>query len=247
MTDFEGQVALITGSARGIGRKVAEDLASHGAKVVLCDLVKEQTDELAEQLQREGAEALSLAMNVADSEQVESAVKAAIEHFGKISILVNNAGITRDGLFMRMKEEAWRGVMGINLDGVYRVTHRVVPSMVRQRYGRIVNIASVVALMGNAGQANYVASKAGVIGLTKALSQEVASRGITVNAIAPGFIETQMTAGLSEEVKSNMLSSIPIRRMGTVEDVAAGVRFLASKEAGYVTGHVLNINGGMYM
>jgi 3-oxoacyl-[acyl-carrier protein] reductase len=247
MTDFQDQVALVTGAARGIGRHLAEDLASRGAQLVLCDLIPDQLEQVAERIRTAGAEAVSIPMDVSQADQVKAGVKRALGTFGKITILINNAGITKDGLFLRMKEDAWRAVMDINLDGVYRVTRQILPSMVRNRYGRIVNIASVVALMGNPGQANYVASKAGLIGLTKALALEVASRGITVNAVAPGFISTQMTAGLSEEVQAKMVGSIPLGRIGTVEDVASGIRFLASKEAGYVTGHVLNINGGMYM
>ncbi|MFQ5739365.1 MAG: 3-oxoacyl-[acyl-carrier-protein] reductase [Acidobacteriota bacterium] len=247
MSDFSEQVAFVTGASRGIGRRVAEDLAAHGAGLVITARSTAEIDQCAEDLRRRGSQALALPMDVSDPGQVKAAVVAALRHFGRIDILVNNAGITRDGLLMRMPKEDWRSVLSTNLDGVYHVTKQVLPAMMRQRYGRVINMSSVVAQAGNPGQANYVASKAGMIGLTKALACEVASRNITVNAIAPGFVETGMTAKLGDQTRQKLLTLIPLKRIGTVEDIAVGVRFLASKEAGYITGHVLNINGGMYM
>jgi len=190
---------------------------------------------------------LAIQMDVGEPDQVESALAGIAEHFERVDILVNNAGITRDNLLLRMKDDEWRQVLGVNLDGVFYVTRKVVAGMLRQRYGRVVNITSVVGQMGNPGQVNYAASKAGIIGLTKALAREVASRNITVNAVSPGFVETDMTANLNEQVRNQLKDNVPLKRLGTVEDVACGVLFLASKEAGYITGHVLNINGGMYM
>ena len=247
MHDFADQVALVTGASRGIGRQIALKLSSHGAAVILADLSQEDSETVAESIREQGGVALAVAMDVGQPDQVESALACVAEQFERVDILVNNAGITRDNLLLRMKEEEWRQVLNVNLDGAFYVTRKVVAGMLRQRYGRVVNIASVVGQMGNPGQANYVASKAGVIGLTKALAREVASRNITVNAIAPGFIETDMTANLKEQVKDQLKAGIPLKRLGTVEDIACGVLFLVSKDAGYITGHVLNINGGMYM
>lgn len=247
MHDFADQVALVTGASRGIGRQIALKLSSHGAAVILADLSQEDSETVAESIREQGGVALAVAMDVGQPDQVESALARVAEQFERVDILVNNAGITRDNLLLRMKEEEWRQVLNVNLDGAFYVTRKVVAGMLRQRYGRVVNIASVVGQMGNPGQANYVASKAGVIGLTKALAREVASRNITVNAIAPGFIETDMTAHLKEQVKDQLKAGIPLKRLGTVKDIACGVLFLASKDAGYITGHVLNINGGMYM
>ena len=247
MLEFADQVALVTGASRGIGRQIALKLSSHGAAVILADLSQEDNETVAESIREQGGKALAVQMDVGDPDQVESALARAEEDFERVDVLVNNAGITRDNLLLRMKEEQWRQVLNVNLDGAFYVTRKVVAGMVRRRYGRVVNIASVVGQMGNPGQANYVASKAGIIGLTKALAREVASRNITVNAIAPGFIETDMTANLKEQVRDQLKASVPLKRLGTVEDVTYGVLFLASKEAGYITGHVLNINGGMYM
>ncbi len=247
MYDLSSQVALVTGSARGIGRRIAEMLATSGAQVVIADLFQDQVDACVTEMCAAGAQATGIAMDVTNVEAVKKGVAQVVERFGKLDILVNNAGITRDNLLLRMKDEQWRQVLSTNLDGVFVVTREVVGPMFKQRYGRVINIASVVGEMGNPGQVNYAASKAGVIGFTKALAREVASRNITVNAIAPGYIETEMTAKLNEKARQDLQEMIPMKRIGSVEDVAVGVCFLASKEAGYITGHVLNINGGMYM
>jgi 3-oxoacyl-[acyl-carrier protein] reductase len=247
MFDYSGQVALVTGAARGIGRRIAETLAASSASVVVADLFQDQVDACVESLRSSGAQALGAVMDVTQTEAVKSAVKDILGRLGRLDILVNNAGITRDNLLLRMKDEEWRQVLSTNLDGAFIVTREVLPVMVKQRYGRIVNVSSVVGEMGNAGQANYAASKAGLIGFTKALAREVASRNITVNAVAPGYIETEMTARLSEKAKQDLQNLIPLKRIGSMTDVAVGVCFLASQEAGYVTGHVLNISGGMYM
>ena len=247
MIDFSGHVALVTGASRGIGRSVAEDLSSHGASVALVSRTQAEIEKVAAAVADSGHPTLGVAMDISSSASVQEGVKCVLDEFGRIDILVNNAAIVRDKLLLRMTEEDWRQVLNTNLDGVFRVTRAVVRSMVRQRYGRIVNLSSVVGQMGNPGQINYVSSKAGIIGFTKALAREVAARNITVNAIAPGFIDTDMTSNLPPRVRSAMEATIPLRRPGTVGEVAYGVRFLASKEAGYVTGHVLNVNGGMYM
>ena len=247
MYDFSDQVVLVTGASRGIGRQVVETLASHGAQVVLASRSEEDVQACAEEISQQGGSALAVRMDVAVVEEVKEGVASILEHYGKIDILVNNAGVVRDNLILRMDDEEWRQVLATNLDGVYYVARAVIPSMLRQRYGGVINVTSVVGQMGNPGQVNYVSSKAGVIGFTKALAREVASRNITVNAVAPGFIETDMTAGLTEKIKEDLQKQIPLKRLGTVEDVASSVMFLASKEAGYITGHVLNINGGMYM
>jgi len=247
MHDFSNQVALVTGASRGIGRKVAEELASQGAYVVLASRSQAQVEAAAQEIREKGGEALAVQMDVGQMDQVRSALSRIGDKFEKVDILINNAGIARDNLLLRMKDEEWCQVLRTNLDGLFYVTREVVAGMVRQRYGRVINITSVVAQMGNPGQVNYASSKAGIIGFTKALAREVASRNITVNAIAPGFIETDMTTEMGEKVKDELQGSIPLKRLGSVGDVAYGVLFLAAKEAGYVTGHVLNINGGMYM
>ncbi len=247
MHDFSDQVVLVTGASRGIGRKVAEEFASHGAYVVMTSRSQAHIEAAAQEIREKGGEVLAAAMDVGQLDQVKSALSQIGENVEKVDILVNNAGVARDNLILRMKEEEWSQVLRTNLDGVFYVTRQVVAGMVRQRYGRVINITSVVAQMGNPGQVNYASSKAGIIGFTKALAREVASRNITVNAIAPGFIETDMTAEVGPEMKKELRKNIPLKRLGGVEDVAYGVLFLASKEAGYVTGHVLNINGGMYM
>ena len=247
MYDFSDQVVLVTGASRGIGRQVAEMVASHGAQVVLASRSEEDVQACAEEISQQGGSAFAVRMDVAVVEEVKEGIDSILDHYGKIDILVNNAGVVRDNLILRMNDEEWRQVLATNLDGVYYVARAVIPSMLRQRYGRVINVTSVVGQTGNSGQVNYVSSKAGVIGFTKALAREVASRNITVNAVAPGFIETDMTAGLTEKIKQDLQKQIPLKRLGTVEDVASSVLFLASKEAGYITGHVLNINGGMYM
>ena len=247
MFDFSGQVALVTGASRGIGRRIAEDLSSHGASVALVSRNGAEIEGVAAAVAATGQPTLGVAMDISSSPPVQEGVRRVLEEFGRIDILVNNAGIVRDKLLLRMKEEDWRQVLNTNLDGVFRVTRAVLRSMVRRRFGRIVNLTSVVGQTGNPGQINYVSSKAGIIGFTKALAREVATRNITVNAIAPGFIDTDMTRSLPARARSELEATIPLKRPGTVGEVAYGVRFLASKEAGYVTGHVLNVNGGMYM
>jgi 3-oxoacyl-[acyl-carrier protein] reductase len=245
---LDGKIALVTGASRGIGRAIALELASAGADLILNYASSEAAvREVEKEIEALGRQCLPIQADVGSSEEVERMVSRAIETFGRIDVLVNNAGITKDGLAMRMKPEDWNLVLQINLTGAFYATQQVLPAMVKQRSGRIINIASVVGQAGNPGQANYVASKAGIIGLTKALAQEVASRSITVNAVAPGFIETDMTAVLPQEVRDKMLTAIPLKRMGRPEDVAAAVRFLASDDAQYITGHVINVNGGMYM
>jgi 3-oxoacyl-[acyl-carrier protein] reductase len=247
MIDLHGKVAFVTGAAQGIGRAIALALAEVGADTALGDVKLEKLAEVAKEVEALGGKALVLNLDVSSLESVQAAVAQTLEAWGKIDILVNNAGITRDNLVIRLKPEDWQAVMRINLDGAYHCIRTVLPGMVRRRYGRIINIASVVALAGNPGQANYVASKAGLIGLTKAVAAEVASRNITVNAVAPGFIATAMTENLPEAVRERMLSLIPLGRMGSDREVAQGVRFLASDDADYITGQVLSINGGMYM
>jgi 3-oxoacyl-[acyl-carrier protein] reductase len=245
--NLEGRVALVTGAAQGIGRAIALVLAEVGADIAGGDVALEKLQGVAQEIEALGRKALALHLDVSSPSSVKEAVDKTLEVFGKIDILVNNAGITKDNLLMRMKPEDWDLVLRVNLNGAFHCTRAVLPGMVKQRYGRIINIASVVAQAGNPGQANYIASKAGIIGLTKAVASEVGSRTITVNAIAPGFIATAMTENLPEAVRQKMLSLIPLGRMGTDRDIAHGVRFLASEEASYITGHVLNINGGMYM
>ncbi len=245
--NFDGRVALVTGASQGIGKACALLLAEAGVSVALGSRNLEKLQGVAKEIEGHRGKALALGLDVSSPESVKAAVAKVLERWGKVDILVNNAGITRDNLVLRMKLADWEAVMRTNLDGAYHCIQAVLAGMVRQRYGRIINITSVVAQSGNAGQANYIASKAGLIGLTKAVAAEVASRNITVNAVAPGFISTPMTERLSEEVQRKILSVVPLGRMGTDREVAQGVRFLASDEAGYITGHVLNINGGMYM
>ena len=247
---WEDKVAFVTGASQGIGRACAEVLAEAGAKVVLASRNRESLDQLAAALQERKGDsqaAWALPLDLASEEQIQEAFRRATEHFGKIDILVNNAGITRDGLLLRMKRAQWDEVLNTNLTAAYLCIQQVLPGMVRRRYGRIINITSVVAMLGNAGQANYVASKAGIIGLTRAVAQEVASRNITANAVAPGFIETAMTAALTPEAREKLAARIPLARLGQVQDVAHAVKFLASDEAAYITGHVLHVNGGLYM
>jgi 3-oxoacyl-[acyl-carrier protein] reductase len=244
---LEGRVALVTGASQGIGHACALALAGQGASVALAARNRQKLDELAQQIASAGGKAAVFVMDVAEEEQIKSGIKSALSHFGKIDILVNNAGITRDQLVMRMKRTDWDAVVNTNLTSAYLCIQQVIGPMLKQRWGRIINITSVFGQMGQAGQANYASSKAGLIGLTMAMAREVASRNITCNAVAPGFIETPMTAVLSEEFKQNALKMIPLGRVGTPEDVASAVCFLASDEASYITGHVLNVNGGMLM
>jgi 3-oxoacyl-[acyl-carrier protein] reductase len=244
---LSGKVALITGASQGIGRTCALRLAKEGACVVVAARNQEKLDELVNEITAAGGKAAASPLDVADEEQVKSAIKAAITLFGKIDILVNNAGITRDQLVMRMKRTDWDAVLQTNLTSAYLCIQQVIPSMLKQRWGRIINVTSVFGQMGQAGQANYSASKAGLIGLTMAIAREVGSRNITCNAVAPGFIETAMTEVLSDEFKQNAIKQIPLGRVGTTEDIAAAVAFLASDNASYITGHVLSVNGGMLM
>ena len=246
---LEGRVALVTGASQGIGHACALALAREGATVAAAARNRQKLEELVAQITAAGAKAAPFVfvMDVADEAQVKSAIKSALGQFGKIDILVNNAGITRDQLVMRMKRADWDAVLTTNLTSAYLCIQQVIGSMLKQRWGRIVNITSVFGQMGQAGQANYAASKAGLIGLTMAMAREVASRNITCNAVAPGFIESSMTAVLSEEFKQNAVKAIPLGRVGLPEDIASAVCFLASEEASYITGHVLNVNGGMLM
>jgi len=247
MFNLKDKVALVTGASQGIGRDTALALAEAGAKVAVAARNEEKLAALAKEIVAAGGEAFAVKMDVADAEQVKAGFKAVIEKFGRLDILVNNAAITRDGLALRMKADDWDAVIRTNLTGAHFCIQQALSTMMRARAGRIINISSVVAEMGNAGQANYVAAKAGLIGLTKAIAMEIATRNITVNAVAPGFVETPMTDVLSTEVKENLKTRIPLRRMGSPRDVAAAIVFLASDEAGYITGHVLDVNGGMYL
>ena len=244
---LSGRVALVTGASQGIGRACALKLAESGATVALAARNQEKLNQTVQQITGTGGQGAAFALDVADEEQIKSAIKSALAQFGKIDILVNNAGITRDQLVMRMKRADWDAVLHTNLTAAYLCIQQVIGSMLKQRWGRIINMTSVFGQMGQAGQANYAASKAGLIGLTMAIAREVGSRNITCNAVAPGFIETAMTSGFSEEFKQNALKNIPLGRIGTPQDVANAVAFLASEDASYVTGHVLNVNGGMLM
>ncbi|HUM06631.1 MAG TPA: 3-oxoacyl-[acyl-carrier-protein] reductase [Terriglobales bacterium] len=245
--ELEGRVALVTGASQGIGRACALALAAEGASVAVAARNQQKLDELVQQITTAGGKASAFIVDVGDEEQIKSGIKAALGQFGKIDILVNNAGITRDQLVMRMKRADWDAVIDTNLTSAYLCIQQVIASMLKQRWGRIINITSVFGQTGQAGQANYAASKAGLIGLTMAMAREVASRNITCNAIAPGFIETSMTEVLGDEFKQNAIKMIPLGRVGKPEDVAGAVCFLASEKASYVTGHVLNVNGGMLM
>jgi 3-oxoacyl-[acyl-carrier protein] reductase len=242
-----GRVALVTGAAQGIGKAVALLLARNGADIVVSDINLEKAEETANEIKSIGRKALAVKGDVANWNDVERMVEVILEKFAKIDILVNNAGITRDKLVLRMTEEDWDAVLDVNLKGTFHCTKAVVRHMAKQRSGKIVNIASVVGEMGNAGQANYSASKAGVIGLTKTIAREFAQRGININAIAPGYIETPMTEVLPEKAKEELKKLIPMERLGKPEDVAEAVLFLVSEESNYITGHVLNVNGGIYM
>jgi 3-oxoacyl-[acyl-carrier protein] reductase len=241
------RTAFITGASRGIGRSCALALSAGGARVALAARNLSRVEELASEIRSQKREAFAVKIDMANPASVKEAFAKTVKDFGPISILVNNAGITKDGLALRMKKDDWDEVIATNLTGSFLAIQQVLQHMLRERWGRIINISSVVGEMGNPGQANYVASKAGIIGLTKAIAQEMGSRNITVNAVAPGFIETEMTQGLSQELKDNMVGHVALKRIGRPEDVAAAVRFLASDEAGYITGHVLNVNGGLYM
>jgi 3-oxoacyl-[acyl-carrier protein] reductase len=244
---LKDKVAFITGSAQGIGKSVAVALAKEGANIVVSDINLELATQAAKEIEALGVKTLALKTNVADAADVERSVAEIGKVFGRIDILVNNAGITKDGLLIRMKKEDWDAVLSVNLTGVFNCTKAVSTLMMKQRYGKIVSIASIVGQMGNAGQANYAASKGGVIAFTKAVAKELASRNVTANAIAPGFIQTAMTAKLPDDVKKKMMEQIPLGKLGTPEDIASAVLFLAGPDSDYITGQVLAVNGGMYM
>jgi 3-oxoacyl-[acyl-carrier protein] reductase len=247
MKRFEGRVAIVTGASQGIGEAIARDLAGEGATVVLADVQLEKLEAVVRSIAESGGRAESHAVDVADLAAVERTVAAVAAAHQRIDHLVNNAGITRDGLLMRMKEEDWDAVLRVNLKGTFNFSKAVLRTMIAARYGRIVNIASVAGLMGNAGQTNYAASKAGVIALARSLAREVGARGITVNAVAPGFIATAMTDRLPDEVKASYLEIIPLKKFGLPKDVSSAVKFLLSDDASYITGQVVSVNGGMYM
>lgn len=242
--NFEGKVALVTGASRGIGRAIAETLASYGARVIGTATSDKGAEDISIYLGKSG---IGLSLNVIDSVSVDATLEKIRAEFGEIDILVNNAGITRDNLLMRMKDDEWQDIMETNLTSVFRLSKSVMRAMMKKRYGRIITIGSVVGTMGNAGQANYAAAKAGLIGFSKSLAREVASRGITVNVVAPGFIETDMTRALTEEQRAGILSQVPANRLGEVKEIANVVAFLASDQASYITGETIHVNGGMYM
>lgn len=245
---LQGQVALVTGGSRGIGRAIVAELAGAGAEVVVNYVSNQQAaEETVALVQRAGGVATAVAFDVGDAESVRTSLQAVVDRTGRLDILVNNAGSAVDALVLRLKEEEWERALRVNLTGVFHCTKAALRTMVRGRYGRIVNVTSVVAEMGNAGQAAYAAAKAGVVGFTRSLAREVASRGITVNAVSPGFVETEMTAALGETQRAFYTNVIPAGRIATPEEVAASVAFLASPAAGYITGHVLHVNGGLYM
>ncbi len=247
MSRLENRIALVTGAAQGIGYAIAEKLGREGAVVYGADVNLAGMEKSAEELRQKGLKANAVELNVSDRSSCEKAVAAIIAKEGRVELLVNNAGITRDGLLMRMKPEEWDAVIAVNLTGAFTLTQIATKAMISQRFGRIVNVASVVGLMGNPGQANYVASKAGLIGFTKVVARELAGRNITCNAVAPGFIATAMTEKLDDRQKEAMLSVVPMKRPGTPEDVAKAVCFLLSEEASYITGQTISVNGGMYM
>lgn len=244
---MQGQVALVTGATRGIGAAIAQVLGKQGAVVIGTATTQNGADQITAALQQAGIKGSGMALDVNDAAQIEAVLKQIAEQFGEIAILVNNAGVTRDTLLMRMKEEDWDTVISTNLKSVYRMSQAVLRPMMKARYGRIINISSVVGHSGNAGQTNYCAAKAGMTGFTKSLAQEVGSRGITVNCVAPGFIDTDMTKELPEEQRARLLQQIPLGRLGAADDIAAAVAFLASSVAGYISGETLHVNGGMYM
>ncbi|HEV2063390.1 MAG TPA: 3-oxoacyl-[acyl-carrier-protein] reductase [Thermoanaerobaculia bacterium] len=247
MKRFEGKIALVTGASRGIGEAVARRLAGEGATVIAAARSADALEKVVSSIASTGGKASVLALDLADPASIEAGVKSALAAHGQIDVLVNNAGVTEDNLILRMSREAWDRVLATNLTGVFLLTQAVVKSMVRKRYGRIVNVTSIVGLMGNAGQANYAASKAGLVGLTKSVARELASRNVTCNAVAPGFIATAMTEKMTDEARAALTGQIPLDRLGAADDVAAAVAYLTSDEASYVTGHVLNVSGGLYM
>lgn len=241
---FEGKVVLVTGASRGIGRAIAETFVERGAKVIGTATSESGAEAISSYL---GANGKGFALNVVDAQSIDSVLASIRAEFGEIDILVNNAGITRDNLLMRMKDDEWQDILNTNLTSVFRLSKAVMRAMMKKRFGRIITIGSVVGTMGNAGQANYAAAKAGLIGFSKSLAREVASRGITVNVVAPGFIETDMTRALTDDQRAGILSSVPANRLGDAKEIASAVAFLASDEAGYITGETLHVNGGMYM
>ena len=247
MSGFEGRIALVTGASQGIGRACALALAEAGATVALAARNEAKLAEVQAEIEAAGGKAAAFALDVASEESIKTGAKAVLERFGKVEILVNNAGITRDGLVLRMKRADWDDVLATNLTGAFLLTQALLSPMLKNRWGRIINISSVVGRTGQAGQVNYAATKAGLIGMTRSLAREVASRGVTVNAVAPGYIETPMTAVLDEKQTAAMMTAIPLGRAGTDVDIAQAVKYLASEGAGYVTGHVLDVNGGMFM
>ena len=247
MNNLENKVAIITGASRGIGKVIAEETAKAGAKVVCVSRSLSDVEKVAKDINEQGFTAIAMACDITNGEQYQELVKSVYDKFGSVDILVNNAGVTKDGLIMRMSENDWDIVVDTNLKGAFNGTKAVTRHMMKQRSGRIINISSVVGLIGNAGQANYSASKAGLIGLTKATAKELASRGITANCIAPGYIETDMTNRLPEKIKNALIEQIPLGRIGQATDIAASVCFLASEEAGYITGQTFTVDGGMVM
>ena len=247
MNRFEGKVALVTGASRGIGEAIARRLASEGAAVLAAARTAEALDRVVGEIAAAGGKASALPLDLADEASIAGGAKAALDRHGQVDILVNNAGVTEDNLLLRLSKEAWDRVLATNLTGVFLLTQAVVRSMLKRRYGRIVNVTSVVGLMGNAGQANYAASKAGLVGFTKSLARELGSRNITCNAVAPGFIATAMTEKMTDEARAALSGQIALGHLGSPEDVAAAVAFLASEDAAYVTGTVLNVSGGLYM
>lgn len=247
MKRFEGRVSIVTGASQGIGETIARELAAEGAAVVLVDVLKDKLEAVARSIAEQGGRAEGHVADVSDTAAAQKVAEAVVAAHGRIDHLVNNAGITRDALLMRMKEEDWDAVLRVNLKGIFSFSKAVVRPMIGAKYGRIVNIASVAGLMGNAGQANYAASKAGAIAFARSLAREVAARGVTVNCVAPGFIQTAMTENLPEDVKKAFLDFIPMKKFGLPKDVASAVKFLLSEDASYITGQVISVNGGMYM
>jgi 3-oxoacyl-[acyl-carrier protein] reductase len=247
MQALQNKIAIVTGAGQGIGQAIAVRLAQEGAEVIVSDINLQGVKQTASQIRQMDRKSLALKVDVANFEDVQAMVQKSTEEFGPVDILVNNAGVTKDNLLVRMTQQQWDWVISVNLKGTFNCTKAVAPHMMRNRYGRIINIASVIGLVGNAGQANYAASKAGIIGLTKSAAKELGSRGITVNAVAPGYIQTEMTERLPEQAKETFLKTIPLRRPGLPQDVAGVIVFLASDDASYITGQVINIDGGMVM